>query len=151
MKNWDPSYEFLGCACVLVVAIEGHAGAAQLITEEEAALPSDNSQVRAGVERGPTVVAIYPSVKSGQIKSPFTLQLKFTSHGGAAIDLDSVIVTYMKVPAIDLTARVKPFVQSTGVNIPDVEVPPGSHRILISIKDGDGRSGWADIKFNVAK
>jgi hypothetical protein len=97
------------------------------------------------------VAAIYPSVKSGQIKSPFTLQLKFTSHGGAAIDLDSVIVTYMKVPAIDLTARVKPFVQSTGVNIPDAEVPPGSHRILISIKDDDGRSGWADIKFNVAK
>jgi hypothetical protein len=42
-------------------------------------------------------------------------------------------------------------VQSTGVNIPDAEVPPGSHRILISIKDDDGRSGWADIKFNVAK
>jgi hypothetical protein len=32
-----------------------------------------------------------------------------------------------RTPNVDLTPRIKPFVQPTGIDIPDVELPVGDH------------------------
>lgn len=47
-------------------------------------------------------------------------------------------VTYMKNPSVDLTPRLKPFVQSTGIDMPGAELPPGDHLIRFDLKDSDG-------------
>ncbi len=78
------------------------------------------------------------------------LQVMFESFGGAKIDLDSVKVTYLRTPNVDLTARIKPFVQSAGIDIPDVELPLGEHMVRIDVKDSDGRIGTTSFVLKVA-
>jgi hypothetical protein len=127
------------------------AAAATLITEHEAQLPPDNSVLRSGIERGPDIVVVYPPPKTGMIQSPFAFQVKFKPHGGTEIDLDSLRVVYKRVPAIDLTARLKPYVRPDGIDMPSAEVPSGDHRIMIFVKDSAGHEGQADIRFDVEK
>jgi hypothetical protein len=77
------------------------------------------------------------------------LQVTFESFGGAKIDPDSVKVTYLRTPNVDLTSRVKAFVQNAGIDIPDVELPVGDHMVRIDVKDSDGRIGTASIVLKV--
>jgi hypothetical protein len=114
-------------------------------------LPADNSRSRTGIERGVDVVPVYPSQKAGVVQSPFNFRVKFRAHGNAEIDLDSLVIVYMKIPAIDLTERVRPFVKPDGINMPNAEVPPGTHRILIILGDSVGHRGEADIRFDVGE
>jgi hypothetical protein len=138
-------------SAIAVAAIIGlivPAAATTLITEHEAQLPPDESAMRSGIERGPDIIAIYPAAQTGLIQSPFNFRVQFQPHGGTHIDLDSLIVTYKRIPAIDLTARVRPFAKPTEIDMPSAEVPPGAHRISISIKDSAGHEGRAEIQFN---
>jgi hypothetical protein len=134
---------------MLAAAVHGPAGATTLITAHEAELPPNDGQMRSGIERGPDIVPIYPAPKSGAIQSPFAFRVKFEPHGGTTINLDTLTVTYKRLPDIDLTARVKPFVRPDGIDMPGAEVPPGTHRIWIFIQDSVGHEGRADIHFDV--
>jgi hypothetical protein len=127
------------------------AAAATLITEHEAQLPPDNSVLRSGIERGPDIIVVYPPPKTGMIQSPFAFKVKFEPHGGTKIDLDSLTVVYKRIPAIDLTARLKPFARPDGIEMPNADVPPGGHRIMIFVKDSAGHEGQADIRFDIEK
>ena len=112
-----------------------------LITEEEARLPPPKGAVatdRRGVTRGPKIKYID---ESEPLHSPMHLHVKFESFGGAKIDPDSVKVTYLKTPNVDLTPRVKPFVQNAGIDMPDVELPVGDHMVRVDVRDSDGRTG----------
>jgi len=112
-----------------------------LITEAEANLPPLKGAVatdRRGITRGPK---IEPVSESDPSHSPMHFQLKFVSYGGAKIDPESVKFTYLKTPSVDLTSRVKPFVQATGIDIPGTQLPAGDHMLRIDIKDLDGRIG----------
>ena len=123
--------------------------AAQLITAEEAKLPPPKGAVatdRRGVTRGPKVEFV-PAAEP--LHSPVHLQLKFEPFGGAKIDPESVRVTYLRTPNVDLTARIKSYVQPTGIDIPDVELPPGEHTVRVDIKDTDGRAGTASFVLKV--
>jgi hypothetical protein len=134
-----------------VVVFADPARALQLITASEAALPplQDRGHDR-GISRGPTVQIVSPPRGAGVMKSPVALKVRFERHGGAQIDVDSVILTYLKQPAIDLTQRMKPFIGANGVDLEDAEVPPGTHTIRVYVTDTDGRSGFADVTFNVS-
>lgn len=112
-----------------------------LITEQEARLPPPKGAIvadRRGITRGPKIEFI---AGGEHIHSPVHLQLKFESFGGAKIDPDSVKVTYLRTPNVDLTERVKAFVQSNGIDMPDAELPPGDHMIRVDVKDSEGRVG----------
>jgi hypothetical protein len=123
-------------ACALVGAILAArpAFAVELITQSEAALPAQPSIGRErGISRGPTVLVVSPQ------------------PGGTTVNVDSILLTYMKMPAVDLTQRVKAFIGPSGVEIKDAEVPPGTHTIRVSVTDNEGRTGSADVTFNVTK
>jgi hypothetical protein len=112
-----------------------------LITEQEAKLPPLKGAIatdRRGITRGPKIELITDSEPG---HSPMHFQLKFVSYGGAKIDPDSVKFTYLKAPNVDLTGRIKPFVQPTGIDIPDTQLPAGDHMLRVDIKDLDGRTG----------
>jgi hypothetical protein len=140
----------LGFAAVAMSAwVPARAGQV-LITEDEARLPPPRGAVvadRRGITRGPKVEFI---ADSAPVHSPMHLQLKFESYGGAKIDPDSVKVTYMRTPNVDLTGRVKPFVQPAGIDIPDVELPLGDHMVRVDVKDSDGRVGSTSFVLKVA-
>jgi hypothetical protein len=72
------------------------------------------------------------------------------SFGGAKIDPDSVKVTYLRTPNVDLTPRVRAFVQPTGIDIQDVELPVGDHMVRVDIKDTDGRIGTTSFILKIA-
>ena len=84
------------------------------------------------------------------LRAPLHLKLKFKTFGGSAIDLATFQATYIKQPAVDLTARLKPFAQQTGIDIPDAQLPPGEHFIQLGIKDSDGRAVTKIFKLKVA-
>ena len=139
---------FLGCVTAGQM-ISGAAQAVQLITEEEARLPPPKGAValdKRGILRGPKV----EYVSTGEtVHSPLHLQLKFQSFGGATIDLDSVRIIYLRAPNVDLTPRVRPFVRSTGVDIPDAELPPGEYTVRVDVKDSEGHSGTTSFVLKV--
>ena len=137
-----------------VAAVSGHLGPAWagqiLITEDEAKLPPPRGAIaadRRGITRGPKIEVIS---QGEQVHSPMHFQLKFESYGGSKIDTDSVKVTYLRTPNVDLTPRVKSFVQSTGIDMPDVELPAGDHMLRVDVKDSDGRVGTTSFILKVA-
>ena len=127
------------------------ANAAQvLITAEEAALPPPKGAIateRRGITRGPKVDVM---TGAGQLKSPMRLQMKFEPYGGAKIDPDSVKMTYLRTPNVDLTSRVRSFVLPSGIDMPEVELPVGEHMVRVDIKDTDGRVGTTSFVLKVA-
>ena len=77
------------------------------------------------------------------------LKLKFKTFGGSAIDLEAFRAIYIKNPTVDLTPRLRPFAQPSGIDIPDAQFPPGEHFIQFGIKDSDGRAISKIIKFKI--
>src|SRR3984885_3059406 len=127
----------------------GVASATPLITDDEAKLPSPKGAVMTntrGILRGPKVEVISPNEAA---HSPLRLQLKFETFGGARIDIESVKVLYLRSPNVDLTARVKPFIQADGIDMPDAELPPGEYTVRVDVKDSDGRPGSASFILKV--
>jgi hypothetical protein len=145
---------FLGW-CFLALALSGHvAGAGNiLITPEEAALPpstnapKDPMTVRA-ITRRPDVTLASPEKA---VASPFKLQFRFQAHGGSSIKPDSFHLIYLKNPTVDLTARVRPYLTASGVEMAEAEAPPGTHMIEAKISDSDGRESSGVFVLNVNK
>lgn len=139
----------LVCVAASLVISRGSC-AAQLITDEEAKLPPPKGAVaadRRGILRGPKVDFVSPA---DTVHSPLHLQLKFEAFGGAKIDPDSIKMTFLRTPNVDLTPRIKPFVQASGIDMPDTEVPPGEYMVRVDVKDSDGRPGTASFILKVS-
>jgi hypothetical protein len=127
----------------------GAVGATPLITDDEARLPPPKGAISAntrGILRGPKVEVISPNEAA---HSPLRLQLKFETFGGARIDIESVKVLYLRTPNVDLTPRVRPFIQADGIDMPDAELPPGEYMVRVDVKDSDGRPGSASFILKV--
>jgi hypothetical protein len=136
-------------AVAMSASIPAYAGYI-LITDDEAKLPPPKGAIatdRRGVTRSPKIELVD---NTEPVHSPMHLQLRFQSFGGAKIDPDSVKVTYMRTPNVDLTGRVKPFVQAAGIDMPDVDLPVGDHMVRVDIKDSDGRIGTTSFVLKVA-
>jgi hypothetical protein len=126
-------------AVALVVFQPAHAANLVLITTDEAKLPPPKGAVAVssrGVTRGPKIELVS---QAAAIRSPANIQLKFQTFGGAKVDLNAVQATYLRTPNVDLTPRIKPFVNEAGIDLQSVELPPGDHMLRIDIKDSDGR------------
>jgi hypothetical protein len=102
-----------------------------------------------GITRGPRIELV-DTATGGAIHSPMHLQLKFQAFGGAQVDPNAVQVIYLKSPEVDLTNRVKPFVQASGIDMPEALLPPGDHVLRIDVKDTDGRTGTSSFTLKVA-
>ena len=125
------------------------ADAAQLITEEEAKLPPPKGAIaadRRGILRGPKIEFVSPG---DGVRSPIHLQVKFQSFGGAKIDPESVKMVYLRTPNVDLTPRVKQYVQASGIDMPDTELLPGEYMVRVDVKDSDGRPGTTSFVLKI--
>ena len=128
-----------------------HAHAMDLITEEEAKLPSaPRIASRGGITRGPSIKVVSPD-PHGQVKPPFAMKVQFQAHGGSKIDASTVKVTYLKKPSVDLTARLKPGISESGIAMDTVNVPAGTHDIKIDVTDADGRTKSEVVSFTALK
>ena len=124
--------------------------ATALITPEEAALPPMKGAVpnsNRGITRGPKITVVEDAAAK---PSPIHFQVKFQPLGGSTIDLDGLKVIYLKQPNVDLTPRVRPFVQPTGIDMPDALLPPGDHLVRIDVKDSEGRVSTTSFLLKIA-
>lgn len=137
-------------ASLALAAAVSAAEPVQLITSEEAGLPptSSTGQGTRNLTRGPGIdpLATPATAVAGR---PFRLSVKFMPSNGVPIDPASVRVTYSRQPAVDLTARVKPFVSADGIDAPAVVVPPGRHVIEVQATDKEGRIGRKQFTLTV--
>jgi len=123
-----------------------------LITQAEATLPAPadlGALGTRGLTRGPRVEQVSPDPHSAGAKSPFPLAIKFVAHNDTTVVLDSVKVTYLKSPAVDLTPRLKSHITAGGIDLSDAEVPPGTHMIRVDVRDSQGRTGTGIVKLSV--
>ena len=141
--------------CVLAFALSSETVSAGnlLISSDEGALPpaSDATKIPAitrAITRRPDLILVSPA-KS--VHSPFDLQFKFQAHGSSGIKPDSFHLIYLKSPTVDLTARVRPYIQATGLVMPQAEAPAGRHVIEARISDSDGREAVGVFTFEVVK
>jgi hypothetical protein len=128
----------LAIGAVFSIAPSWPASASEvLITEQEAKLPPAKGTKfdSRGITRGPRIALL---TELG-VHSPIHLQLKFQAFGGAKIDLDTLHVTLLKTPEVDLTPRVKPFAQVDGIDMPEAVSPAGEYDLRVELRDTDGR------------
>ena len=136
-----------------LAAGSGRSNAADvLITQAEANLPSpgDSMMATRGLTRGPGVEQLTPDPDSKGVKSPLPLKIKFVGRNNVAIDPASVKVTYLRTPSVDLTERIKAHLTPDGIDMKEVEVPPGTHVLRLDVRDQQGRTSTATIKLTVA-
>jgi hypothetical protein len=119
-----------------------------LITEDEARLPPSRevSEKTRGISRGPRIEHL---AEGNSARSPIHFRVKFQSFGGARIDTESLKVTYAKNPTVDLTPRLKPFTQPTGIDMPNAVLPVGDHVLRIDLKDSDGRAAATSFTLKI--
>lgn len=122
----------------------------QLITAEEAQLlPAEADGTPRNITRGPGVDAVAPSPIG--VTGSFRFAVKFKPRNGVEIDPETVRVTYLKEPHVDLTARLKDFITAEGIEAPAVVAPPGEHLIEIEAVDKEGRTGRGQVTLTVAE
>jgi hypothetical protein len=134
-------------SAVITLPVSAHAAA--LITPEEAALPPMKGAVansNRGITRGPKITV----TEENGAKSPIRFQVKFQPLGGSTIDVEGMKVIYLKQPNVDLTSRVKPFTQASGIDMPDAQLPPGDHLVRIDVKDSEGRVSTTSFVLKIA-
>jgi hypothetical protein len=134
MRHIKVFYLLFGLA---LIPVRSQAGTI-LITEQEARLPGVHvGATSRGITRGPSVELL----ESGEtLHSPVHFQVRFQAFGGNKINLDTLRVSYLKSPEIDLMPRLSRFIQRSGIDIPDAELPPGEHPFRIEVSDTEGRT-----------
>ena len=144
----------VGSVALGAVAIAPPAAAGPvLINAEEAQLPTPPGSAPAatrGITRGPKVMLVSPAPGS-TVKSPVNLSLKFESFNGAQVNASTLKMTYVKSPAVDLTDRVKPYVQASGIEVPQAELATGDHVIKVDVTDSEGRTATTSFLLKVTK
>jgi len=146
----------IGCAkaaalAALLCVCWGSAQASPLISDDEAQRPNDSQTTPTrSITRGPTIRFEAPQGALVPHK-PFDFRVRFDAHGGATIDPASVHITYLKMPNVDLTTRLHPYITAEGIDMVQAEVPAGEHSLKVDVQDSEGHTGEAVFTLNVPK
>ena len=126
-----------------------------LITPEEVARVTaggtyDFKQLVAAEEGpGPQIVLKNPRALS-RVVSPVDIHVKFEpGESGEPPDMGSLEVTLVGFIDIDITDRVREYVQGHDLGIQSAPLPKGRHRIRMAIKDVKGNPNERDVVVRV--
>ena len=103
-----------------------------LITPEEAAQP--DAPTMRGIElsrmegNGPQIKIYSPNLEE-PLHIPFIVDITFEASSDKTIDFDTLSIKYLKLISIDLTGRIKPYLDNNRLMVKDVKVPYGKHRL----------------------
>ena len=127
-----------------------------LITPEEAAQP-DAPMIRTkGIKLtriegdGPQIKMLSPNLDE-PLRIPFLMDIAFEASPDKIIDVDTLSIKYLKLISIDLTGRIKPFLNNNRLIVKDVKVPQGKHRLRLFIAYTSGEKTMMEIVLNVEK
>jgi hypothetical protein len=127
-----------------------------LITPEEA-VQSDGPVITSrGIDElriggnGPEINILSPKPNE-VLRTPLALDIAFEASSDKTIDYESLSVKYLKLIAIDLTDRLKPYLRNNRLTVHDVSVPLGRHRFQLSIAYQSGEKTTMEIALSVEK
>lgn len=142
-------------AGLLALAFGAIAQPLWLLTEEEvareAALAPGAITPRAlPSPDAPTIEVRSPVIGSQPLRNPIRIELGFTPAADAEIAPATFRVHYGAL-RLDLTERIvaRVAVGKTGLQVDNVVVPPGTHRLLLRIADTKARVGETELRFTV--
>ena len=98
----------------------------------------------------PAIEIVRPVVKEGKVASPVAIEVRFKPVAGKTIDPASFKLYYgaFKIDVTDRllkTAKVTP----NGFSIDKVDIPSGTHRLVMRVGDDTGAVGIKEIRFTV--
>jgi hypothetical protein len=136
-------------AALLSVSMTGAvvAGPLVLLSDKEAAqvkVPTPKAgllAVGSGAAKAapgaPKIIVDKPTQNSS-VHTPFTIKIRFVPSSGNKINLDSLEVDVHKLIKISLVSRLKPYLTSEGINVPEAQIPSGTYNIHIALADDHG-------------
>jgi hypothetical protein len=125
-----------------------------LITPEEAATP--DAPTPRGVKftrmegNGPHIKIHSPNLDE-PLRIPFLMDIAFEASPDKIIDVNTLSIKYLKLISIDLTGRIRPFLNNNRLIVKDVKVPKGTHRLRLFIAYTSGEKTMMEIVLNVEK
>lgn len=124
-----------------------------LITPEEAAQP--DAPIPRGIKsrtegNGPQIKIHSPNLEE-PLRIPFVMDIAFEASSDKIIDFDTLSIKYLKLIPIDLTGKIKPYLNNNSLMVKDVKVPKGKHRLQLFIAYTSGEKTTVEILLNVDK
>ncbi len=150
---------FLGIPFLLsaLLATCSFAGdALTLITPEEAAQPDAPIIRTRGIKitraegDGPQIKIHSPNLEE-PLQIPFLVDIAFEASSDKIIDFDTLSVKYLKLISIDLTGRIKPYLDNNRLIVKNVKVPQGKHRLQLFIAYTSGEKTTMEVVLDVEK
>lgn len=137
----------------LFVIYPGAGDCLTLITPEEAAQP--DAPIPRGIKtrtegNGPQIKIYSPSLDE-PLRIPFIMDIAFEGLPDKTIDFDSLRIKYLKLVPIDLTGKIKPYLDNNRLMVKDVKVPQGKHCLQLFIAYTSGEKTMVEIVLNVDK
>ncbi len=136
------------CACTL------HALAFELVSAQEMrasmSAPPALTAKSFPVPGAPQIELLHPRLDS-PIASPTAIQLLFVPSASSPVRPETFKILYGRL-RIDITQRLLSAAKVTaeGISVKEASLPKGSHRLLLSIEDIQGRQGtkFLDLEIN---
>jgi hypothetical protein len=127
-----------------------------LITPDEASQP-DAPMIRTrGIKLTKTEgygpqIKIYSPNTNEPLRSPFILDIVFESSSGKIIDFDTLSIKCLKLVSLDLTGRIKPYLNDNRLTLKEVQVPQGRHCLQLAIAYASGEETRVEMVLNVGE
>jgi hypothetical protein len=101
------------------------------------------------VPSAPQIEVLYPKLDA-PIASPTPIQLMFVPAASSMVRPETFKVLYGRL-RIDITQRLvnAAKVTSEGIHVQEASLPKGTHRLLMSVEDLQGRQGSKSLDFEI--
>jgi hypothetical protein len=98
----------------------------------------------------PAIEVVRPAIKDGKVATPVGIEVRFKPVAGKSID-PATFKLYYGAFKLDVTDRLLKTAKVTanGFSIDNVDIPSGSHRLVMKVSDDAGTVGFKEIKFSV--
>ena len=100
-------------------------------------VPGTFSVIETSQATGPRIRIVEPAPDT-EYKAPIRLVIDFLPKEGAQVDLKSFKLEYLKLISIDITERVAGYVRPEGLRIEKADLPAGTHKLRLTLKDTAG-------------
>jgi hypothetical protein len=98
-------------------------------------------------DAGPIIEVLKPGTDNSLVP-PFEISVRFAART-APVNVNSLKVQVLKLIALDITERVRPYVSLRGIQIPEARLPAGQHTVRISVADEGGQRSTKIITVNI--
>jgi hypothetical protein len=144
-------------ALVLVAQLSPSAWAGKwLVTPEEAAKAGERAagwkELAAAVEGAGPIIIVHDPRALNRVQAPLNILVSFEpGKSGERPDMASLTVTLIGFFDIDITDRIREHIIGDTLKVEDANLPEGSHRLRLAIKDIGGNPNERDMVVNVVE